>query len=81
MLQLGDLRKVSQATVHQLGVFKQVSQVTDASASALHFRQGVTGYTTHASAWGLETGLTGYRCSAWRHKTGLTGERFFSLGT
>ena len=63
----------------RLGVLKQVSQVTDASAWAL--QTGVTGYATLASAWGLETRLTGNRCSAWRHKTGLTGERFFSLGT
>ncbi len=76
MLLLGHFRQASQVTQHmlQLGVLRQVSQVTDAQygnirhasqvrdVSAWGLETGVTGYATHASAWGLETGITGYRC-------------------
>jgi hypothetical protein len=60
MLLLGHFRQASQVTQHmfQLGVLRQVSQVTDAQHGYIRKASRIR----DAVAWGLETGLTGYRC-------------------
>jgi hypothetical protein len=60
MLLLGHFRQASQVTQHmlQLGVLRQVSQVTYAQHGDIRQASQIR----DAVAWGLETGLTVYMC-------------------
>jgi hypothetical protein len=60
LLLLLQFRQASKTTQHmlQLGILRQVSQVTDAQHGDIRQASQVR----DVSAWGLETYLTGYMC-------------------